>query len=173
MLMIGNSTPDLEVEALMPDGRFERLHLGALAGRWAVFFFYPKDSPSSARPRSAATRRSPRFREADAALLGASVDSVHVHRAWVEHGLGKVSFPLIGDITRRLAQAFGVLLEDEGVAARATFILDPEGRIASVTANSLDVGRSAAETLRLVQAFRAGGLTACEWHPGDGLLVPV
>ncbi|MCA1851280.1 MAG: hypothetical protein LC647_02475 [Beggiatoa sp.] len=65
------------------------------------------------------------------------------------------------------------MLEDEGVAARASFILDSEGRVASVTANALEVGRSAAETLRLVQAFQAGGLTACEWRPGDGLLVAV
>jgi peroxiredoxin 2/4 len=173
MLMIGNPTPDFEVEAFMPYDRFERLRLGALLGRWAVLFFYPNAftfvCPTEIRGYEALA---PRFREADAMLLGASVDSVHVHRAWVEHGLGKMSFPLIGDVTRRLSQSFGVLLEDEGVAARATFILDPEGRVASVTANALDVGRSAAETLRLVQAFQVGGLTACEWQPGDRLLVP-
>ncbi len=173
MLMIGNRAPDLSVEALMPDGRFEHLRLASLLGRWAVLFFYPKDftfvCPTEIRSYEALA---PKFRESDAALLGASVDSVHVHRAWVEHGLGRLSFPLIGDVTRRLAQAFGVLLEDEGVAARATFILDPEGRVASVTANALEVGRSATETLRLLQAFQAGGLTACEWQPGDGLLVP-
>jgi peroxiredoxin 2/4 len=83
-----------------------------------------------------------------------------------------VSFPLIGDVPRRLSHSFGVFLEDEGVAARATFLLDPEGRVASVTANALEVGRSVAETLRLVQAFQAGGLTACERRPGDRLLVP-
>jgi hypothetical protein len=86
-----------------------------------VLFFYPKDftfvCPTEIRGYEALA---PRFRDADATLLGASVDSVHVHRAWVEHGLGKVSFPLVGDVTRRLAQAFGVLLKDEGVAARAT-----------------------------------------------------
>ena len=142
--MIGNPTPDLEVEAFMPDGRFKRLRLGSLLGRWAVLFFYPQDftfvCPTEIRGYEAFA---PRFREADAVLLGASVDSVHVHRAWVEHGLGKVSFPLIGDVTRRLAQAFGVLLEDEGVAARATFILDSQGRVASVTANALEVGAAA------------------------------
>jgi alkyl hydroperoxide reductase subunit AhpC len=77
----------------------------------------------------------------------------------------------MGDVTRRLSHSFGVLLEDEGVAARATFLLNPEGQVESVTANALEVGRSAAETLRLVQAFQAGGLTACEWQPGDRLLV--
>ncbi|MBA2591019.1 MAG: peroxiredoxin [Gammaproteobacteria bacterium] len=59
-------------------------------------------------------------------LLGASVDSIQAHRAWIEHGLGKVSFPLIGDVTRRLAQTFGVLLQDEGVAARATLSSIPK-----------------------------------------------
>ena len=142
MLLIENPTPDLEVNALTLDGRFERLRLGALGGRWSVLFFYPKDCtfvcPTEIHGYEALA---PRFREADATLLGASVDSVQVHRAWVEHGLGKVSFPLIGDVTRRLSHSFGVLLEDEGVAAQATFLLDPEGRVASVTANALEVGQ--------------------------------
>jgi peroxiredoxin (alkyl hydroperoxide reductase subunit C) len=84
MLMIGNPIPDLEVEALMPDGCFKHLRLGALLGRWAVRFFYPKDftfvCPTEIHSYEALAP-APRFRDADATLLGASVDSVHAHRA--------------------------------------------------------------------------------------------
>jgi len=173
MLMIGSRIPDLEVEALMPDGRFEKLDTNDLCGRWTVLFFYPLDFtfvfPTEIR---AYDNFAPQFEKANALLLGASVDSVHTHRAWVRDGLGEVSFPLIGDVNRKLAQAFDVLLEEEGVAARATFIIDPEGRVASASVNALNVGRSANETLRLIQAFQAGGLTSCEWQPGEPLLRP-
>ena len=165
--MIGDSTPDLEVEALMPDGRFEPLRPGSLLGRWAVLFFYPKDftfvCPTEIRGYEAFA---PRFREADAALLGASVDSVQVHRAWVEHGLGKMSFPLIGDVTRRLSQAFGVLLEDEGVAARATFILDSQGRVASVTANAPGGGPERGRDAAPSHGFPGGWAHRLRMAPG-------
>jgi alkyl hydroperoxide reductase subunit AhpC len=171
--MIGSTVPDLEAEALMPDGRFDKLRTGDWRGRWTVLFFYPLDftfvCPTEIR---AYHNLAPQFEKADALLLGASVDSVHTHRAWVRNGLGEVGFPLIGDVNRGLAQAFGVLLQEEGVAARATFIIDPEGRVASASVNALNVGRSAHETLRLLQAFQAGGLTACEWQPGEPLLRP-
>ena len=109
------------------------------------------------------------FAKAGAVVLGASVDSVHCHKAWTEHGLGKLSFPLIGDLNRELTQACGVQAP-EGFSQRATFIANPEGVIESVTINSSNVGRSAQETLRTLQALQAGGLAPCEWQPGQALL---
>jgi peroxiredoxin 2/4 len=171
MLMILQSVPAVDVEAYMPDGEFQNLRLTHYAGRWVVLFFWPMDftfvCPTEIRGYE---KLAPKFAEAEAVLLGASVDSVYVHRAWTEHGLGKVSFPMIGDVTRRLTEGLGVLLDDEGVAARATFIIDPQGIVVSESTNALNVGRSVDETLRLLHAFQAGGLAPCEWRPGQPLL---
>jgi len=99
-------------------------------------------------------------------VLGCSTDSVYSHKAWVENGLGPVPFPLIGDTSHQLCQAFGVLKEDKGVALRATFIINPMGIIVAYQVSDLQVGRSVEEVLRTLQAFRTGELTPCEWKPG-------
>lgn len=62
------------------------------------------------------------------------------------------------------------MLAEAGVAVRATFIINPEGRVASIVANDLNVGRSARETLRLLHALQSGELTACEWQPGQAFV---
>jgi peroxiredoxin (alkyl hydroperoxide reductase subunit C) len=151
----------------MPDGSFADLNFAQYRGRWMTVFFWPMDftfvCPTEIRGFNELAGD---FQKADCALLGASIDSVYVHRAWVEHGLGKVGFPLIGDVTRRLAGGFGIL-DAQGVALRATFIVNPDGVIESSTANALNVGRNPHETLRLVQAFQTGELTACDWQPGQ------
>ena len=110
-------------------------------------------------------------RRAAMKLLGASVDSVYAHAAWIKHGLGKMEFPLIGDVDRSLASGFGIL-DEQGVALRATFIMNPKGIIESASANASNVGRSPQETLRLVSAFQTGELTGCEWQPGDAFVEP-
>jgi alkyl hydroperoxide reductase subunit AhpC len=171
MLGIKQTIPDIEFQALLPAGQFTSLRLSDFRGRWLVLFFWPLDftfvCPTEIR---AYNRLVPEFEKIGTALLGASVDSVYTHKAWCANGLGPVDFPMIGDVTRRLAKGFGVLLNEEGVAARASFIIDPHGVVMSASVNGLDVGRSAAETLRLLQAFQTGGLTACEWQPGQALL---
>lgn len=167
MLGPGDHIPQFQGEALMPDGKFADIDFVQYRGRWMTLFFWPMDftfvCPTEIRGFNQIAAD---FEKAGCALLGASVDSVYVHRAWVEHGLGKMRFPLIGDITKQLASGCGVL-DPQGVALRATFIVNPEGVIESVTANALNVGRNPHETLRLVQAFQTGELTACEWQPGQ------
>ena len=86
-------------------------------------------------------------------MVGCSTDSVYSHKAWVEHELGPVPFPLIGDTNHQLSLAFDVLKEDLGVALRGTFIIDPSGAIVSAHINDLNVGRSVEETLRTLHAW--------------------
>lgn len=165
---IDQTLADYSGEALMPNGQFHTIRLAEYRGKWVVLFFWPLDftfvCPTEIR---AFNDLATEFDAGGAVLLGASVDSVYTHRAWTEHGLGKMRFPLIGDVTRELARSFGVLLEQQGVAARGTFIIDPEGNVKSVSVNALNVGRSARETLRLLQALQSGQLTACDWQPGQ------
>jgi alkyl hydroperoxide reductase subunit AhpC len=103
-------------------------------------------------------------------VLGVSIDSAHAHRAWTGNGLGRVEFPLIGDLKRELVESLDILHPD-GVALRATFIIDPDGVIQSASANALPVGRSVRETMRQVQAFQSGQLTGCEWQPGEAYVI--
>lgn len=170
MLTVGQALPQFQGEALMPNGEFAPIDLADYKGQWLLLFFYPLDftfvCPTEIQGFN---QHYAQFRKLDTAVLGASIDSVHCHKAWTESSLGKIAFPLIGDVRRDLAQGCGIL-SPEGFANRATFIANPDGVIESVTVNSSNVGRSTEETLRTLQALQAGGLTACGWEPGQALL---
>ncbi|MES2537158.1 MAG: peroxiredoxin [Pseudomonadota bacterium] len=170
MLTVGQSLPNFSGEALLPNGEFAKINLSDYTGKWLVLFFYPLDftfvCPTEIQGFN---QMHDEFVKLNAVVLGASVDSVHCHKAWTEHGLGKITFPLIGDLKRELAQGCGIL-SSEGFAHRATFVANPEGVIESVTINSSNVGRSPEETLRTLQALQSGGLAPCGWQPGQALL---
>ena len=170
-LRVGKPAPDAKAQALMPDGSFKEVRLSSFRGKWMVLFFYPLDftfvCPTEIRSFNA---QYDEFRKLGAEVLTASTDSVFSHKAWVEHGLGKVKFPMIGDTSHEVTRAFGVLLEDKGIALRGTFIIDPQGIARSAVINDLSVGRSVEETLRTLQAFQTGELTPCEWKPGTKTL---
>ena len=172
MLTVGQQLPDYSGEALLPNGEFAPIKLTDSMGKWLVLFFYPLDftfvCPTEIRGFNGLYDQ---FAKTGAVVLGASIDSVHCHKAWTEHGLGKLHFPLIGDVTRELARGCGVLSAG-GPAERATFIANPQGVIESITINSSNVGRSPEETLRTLQALQAGGLAPCDWQPGQALLQP-
>lgn len=171
---VGQKAPDFH----MPTTKnLETLdHVVKLAdyqGKWLVLFFYPLDFtfvwPTEIRGFSA---RLGEFRQLNAEILAVSTDSVFSHRAWIQAptdkgGLGQIDYPLASDITREASAAYGVLLEDKGIAQRGLFIIDPEGEIQSMMVNNLDVGRSIDETLRLLQAIQSRGLCPIDWKPGD------
>lgn len=107
--------------------------------------------------------------------MGVSTDSVFSHRAWIktpvdDGGLGPIDYPLGSDIAREVSRAYGVLLEDKGIAQRGLFIIDPDGIIQYFVVTNLDVGRSVEETLRVLQALQTRGLCPLDWKPGDKLL---
>jgi alkyl hydroperoxide reductase subunit AhpC len=88
----------------------------------------------------------------------------------VEGDLGKINFPLLADLRRDMVQAYDCYKEDEGIAYRATYIIDPKGIIRHVTISDNDVGRSVEETLRVVKALQTGKLCPAEWHSGQKTL---
>lgn len=170
MLTVGQPLPAFKGQALLPNGEFGDISLTDHRGKWVVLFFYPLDftfvCPTEIRGYN---KLNAEFKKLNTVVLGASVDSVHSHKAWVNNGLGKLDFPLIGDLKHELSQACGIL-SPEGFANRATFIANPEGVIEAVTITSSNVGRSVDETLRTLQALQTGGLAPCEWQPGQELL---
>jgi len=171
MAWVGETVPDVKIQALMPDGSFKDMKLSDYRGKWLVLFFYPLDftfvCPTEIRNFN---EKYEEFKKIGAEVLTASTDSVYSHKAWQEHGLGKLKFPMIGDTNHELSCTFGVLVEDKGISLRGTFILDPKGVLQSSTVNNLSVGRNVDETLRTLQAFSTGELTPCGWTPGQKTL---
>jgi peroxiredoxin 2/4 len=170
-IRVGQSVPQVAGEALFPDGEMKPCSLTDYQGKWLVLFFYPLDftfvCPTEIQGFS---QQLGQFHEANTEVLSVSTDSAFTHKAWVEHGLGPVKFPMLADTNHEISRSFGVLIPEKGIALRGTFIIDPEGILRSMTVNDLPVGRSIEETLRTLQALQTGGLTACGWNPGDKTL---
>jgi alkyl hydroperoxide reductase subunit AhpC len=105
------------------------------------------------------------FEDVHCTVLGISVDSVDSHLKWAEE-LGGIDYPLLSDIDGKVARAYGVFDEDEKVALRATFVMRKDRAILHAVACPYNVGRSVADTLRVVQAITTGQMCPAEWQPG-------
>ena len=171
VLQVGQQAPNFSAQALLPDGSFKDVKLSDYKGKWVVLFFYPLDFTFVCPTEIQGFNKSyDQFKKLGVEVLAASTDSVYSHKAWVEHGLGKVQFPILGDTSHQVARSFNVLLQDKGIALRGTFIIDPTGVLKSAVVNDLPVGRSVDETVRTIQALQTGKLTGCEWKPGEKTL---
>lgn len=141
---------------------------------WLVLFFYPKDFTFVCPTELVAFgEQRDEFKALSTRLAGVSTDTAECHRGWAESDkrLGALGYPLIGDHKKEIARGFDVLDEDEGVALRGTFIIDPTGKVRWMQVNDLDTGRELGEVLRVLAALQTGGLTACAWRPGQPNLV--
>ena len=167
---VGKPVSEFKAQAFV-DGKFKEVKLSDYRSKWVVLFFYPLDftfvCPTEIQGFN---KHYEAFKKLGAEVLAASTDSVYSHKAWTEHGLGQVRFPMIGDTSQEVSRNFGVLIEEKGIALRGTFIIDPNGILKSATINDLPVGRSVDETLRTLQAFQTGKLTGCDWKPGQAPL---
>jgi peroxiredoxin 2/4 len=167
---VGHRAPDFKVPAVV-NGVVKDVSLSDSRGKWTVLFFYPLDftfvCPTEITEFS---KRVGEFKELNAVVLGASVDSVHSHMAWIKNGLGEIAYPLLSDMTRELSRQFGVLVEDEGFALRGTFIIDTEGKLRWSQINDTGVGRNVTEVLRVLSALQTGELCPADWKPGQKTL---
>ena len=176
MLTIGDRIPAFDVPAVVStdmDKAFARATEKSDAGKWKVIFFWPKDFTFVCPTEIAAFGKLNRdFNDRDAVIYGVSTDSEFVHLAWRRShpDLKDIPFAMLADIKREIAGAFGVLDRKEGVALRATFIVDPEGVIRFVSVNDLNVGRNVDEVLRTLDALQTDELCPCNWQKGDDVL---
>jgi peroxiredoxin (alkyl hydroperoxide reductase subunit C) len=140
-------------------------------GRWLVLVFYPADFTFVCPTEMLAFSQSvDQFEAEGASLVGVSTDGVHCHEAWQEFILGRLEFPLASDSTLTVSRDYGVLIEAEGVAHRALFIVDPDGMVRYQVVHDGDVGRSVDEALRVLRALRAGARVPADWKPGEATL---
>jgi alkyl hydroperoxide reductase subunit AhpC len=176
MLTVGDRIPGFDLQAVVstdPEQAFTRITEQSDAGKWKVIFFWPKDFTFVCPTEIAAFGKLNReFNDRDAVIYGASTDSEFVHLAWrrSHSDLKELPFPMLADIKRELSLAFGILDRKEGVALRATFIVDPEGVIRFVSVNDLSVGRNPQEVLRVLDALQSDELCPCNWQKGDAFL---
>ncbi len=169
--IVGRPAPGFEMEAVLPDKEFGKVSSEDLKGKWVVLFFYPLDftfvCPTEIRGFNDYYEE---FEELNAQVIGVSTDSVHSHKAWINSDLGALKFPLAQDLTHSVSRDYGVLIEEEGIALRGLFIIDPEGMLKYSVVHDNNVGRSVNETIRVLEALQNGGLCPVNWKVGQPTL---
>ncbi|MCB0939481.1 MAG: peroxiredoxin [Mycobacterium sp.] len=158
-----------KVDAKQPDDYFTQVTSDDNPGKWRVIFFWPKDFTFIC-PTEIATfgKFNDEFEDRDTKVIGVSIDNEFVHFQWrAQHDdLKKLPFPMVSDLKRELSEAAGVLNAD-GVADRATFIVDPNNEVQFVSVTAGSVGRNVEEVLRVLDALQSDELCACNWKKGD------
>ena len=176
MLGVGSRFPGFSMTGVVSNDMadaFRKVSSEDYDGKWKVVFFWPKDFTFVCPTEIAAFGKLEReFSDRDAQILGVSTDSEFVHLAWrrEKQELDDLPFPMLADIKRELSSALGILDEEEGVAQRAVYIVDPDGIIRFVYVTDLDVGRNPDEVLRVLDALQTGELCPCNWQPGSDTL---
>ena len=178
MLGIGEKFPSFAITATVstekdPKKAFKTVTDLDYAGKWKLYFFWPKDFTFVCPTEIAGfARLNKEFQERDTQILGASIDSEWVHHAWRNShaDLKNLPFPMLADIKRDLAEQLGILDPKEGVAQRAAFLVDPDGVIRFVYVTDLSVGRSPEEVLRVLDALQTDELCPCNWQKGEETL---
>ena len=176
MLTIGQTFPEFHVKGVVSssiENAFIDVDHTTQADQWRIFFFWPKDFTFVCPTEIAEFGRlHSEFTDRDAVIFGVSTDSEFVHLAWRQHheSLNTLPFPMLADIKRELSQNLGILDSKEGVAQRATFIVDPHNTIRFVMVTDLNVGRNTKEVLRVLDALQTDELCPCNWQKGEKTL---
>jgi len=176
MLTIGDKFPSFKQKAavsLEKGKEFRDVSDADYKGKWKVVFFWPKDFTFVCPTEIAAFGKRDRdFQDRDAQVLGVSTDNEYVHLAWrnAHPDLKNIPFPMLSDIKRELSGALGIIHPTDGVAMRATFIVDPDGIIRYVNVTDMDVGRNVDEVVRVLDALQTDELCPCNWQKGQPTL---
>jgi len=176
MLTVGDKFPSFDLNAVVdidPATAFERITDQSNKGKWKIVFFWPKDFTFVCPTEIAAFGKlNGDFNDRDAVVYGASIDSEFVHLAWRQNhaDLKDLPFAMLADIKRELSNALGILDKNEGVAMRATYVVDPDGIIRFASVTDLNVGRNTQEVLRVLDALQTDELCPCNWQKGQDVL---
>jgi peroxiredoxin (alkyl hydroperoxide reductase subunit C) len=171
-LKVGQPAPEFKTQAFVPGEKdFKTVSLRDFQGKWVCLFFYPLDftfvCPTELRSFA---QHGAEFKEAGCHLVAASTDSAFSHKAWFERDLQEVKYPVLADLTHQVSTDYGVLIEEQGIALRGTFLIDPNGVLQWMSVNALGTGRNVEEVLRTLQALKTGELCPAEWKPGKPVI---
>jgi len=182
MLGVGEKLPDFKVVGVKPkfmkheengESAFEPITQGSFPGKWKVIFFYPKDFTFICPTEIVEfAKLNPQFEERDTVVMGGSTDNEHSKLGWRREHPDLANLPIwnFADNSGKFARALGVLDEEEGVALRATFVVDPHNVVQHVYVTNLNVGRAPADTLRVLDALQTDELCACNRPVGGETL---
>ena len=162
------------------NGKFVEVSDASMKGKWSVIVFYPADftfvCPTELEDLA---NHYAEFQKLGVEVYGVSTDTHFAHKAWhdTSEAIKKVQYPLVGDPTAKLARAFQVLIEEEGLALRGTFVINPEGVIKVLEIHDNGIGRDASELLRKVKAAQyvhghPGEVCPAKWKEGEKTLKP-
>ncbi len=179
MSLIMKKVGDFKAQAYV-NGDFKVVTNEDLIGKWSVFVFYPADftfvCPTELGDLADNYEE---FKKAGCEVYSVSCDTHFTHKAWHDTSdtIKKIQFPMIGDPNAKIAKDFEVYIEEEGLALRGSFVINPEGQIVSYEVNHNSIGRDAKELLRKVQAAKfvaEHGDQVCpaKWKPGEETLKP-
>lgn len=177
--IIDYSVPEFKLNACHND-RFVTVSNKDIEGQWSAFFFYPADF-SFVCPTELVDKaeKYDDFKRMGVEIYSVSTDTQFVHKAWhdTSESIRKIKYPMLADPAGTLARAFGVMIEEEGIACRGTFVVDPAGKIRLVEIQDNSIGRNAAELLRKVEAAQfvashSGEVCPARWKQGDKTLRP-
>lgn len=180
--LVGKKAPAFKAKVVLGGEILEKeATLDQYKGKWLVLFFYPLDFSCLCPTEIVALSDSlPEFRKRDAEVLAISCDSEFCHLAWTrtprrQLGIGDVNIPLASDYTKTISRDYGVLFEENGIALRGVFLVDPEGTVVSETVHFFPVGRSVDEILRTLDAFQEvgkGRVCPVNWSRGQPAIDP-
>jgi len=169
MIGVGQEFPAFELRGVDANNKFTTVsvddHYEPLKHDYTVIYFYPKDftfiCPTEIQGMDMLVE--------EANVIGISGDNEFCKLAWKQQNelIGGINHSLAADCGLELSHKLGIVNEEEGVCFRATYIIDIYNVVQHVSVNALDTGRNAHEVLRTLQAIKTGGLTGCEWQPGD------
>lgn len=177
--LINTKVPDFKVQAYVKND-FITVTQKDLMGKWSVLFFYPADftfvCPTELGDMA---DKYEAFQKMGVEIYSVSTDTHFTHKAWhdTSETIKKINYPMIADPTGQLSRAFGVYIENEGLAYRGTFLINPEGQIKLAEVNDNGIGRNADELLRKVQAAQyiaknPSEVCPAKWQPGAKTLKP-
>lgn len=179
MAKINDIIPEFNAQAYH-NGEFKSVSTEDVKGKWSVFFFYPADftfvCPTELGDLA---DHYAQLQELGVEVYSVSTDTHFTHKAWhdASETIKKINFPMIGDPTGAITRGFDVMIEEEGLALRGTFVANPEGEIKVAEVHDLGIGRSASDLVRKVQAAQYvanndGQVCPAKWQPGEETLKP-
>lgn len=179
MSLINTPVQPFKVQAFH-NGKFIEITNESLKANWSILIFMPAaftfNCPTEVED---AADKYAEFQKAGAEVYIVTTDSHFAHKVWHETSpaVGKAKFPLIGDPTHQLTRAFGVYIEEDGMAFRGTFVIDPQGHIKTAEVHSNEIARDVKETLRKLKAAQytaanPGQVCPAKWNEGAKTLTP-
>jgi alkyl hydroperoxide reductase subunit AhpC len=180
--LVQKQAPDFKATAVVK-GQFKEVSLSSYRGeKYVLLYFYPLDFTFVCPTEIIAFNdKIKEFEKRNAVVLGVSVDSQYTHLAWIntprkQGGLGGLDYPLVSDLTKKIAADYGVLTADGAVALRGLFLIDRDGIVRHALVNDLPIGRSVDEALRILDALQHfevhGEVCPANWHAGEKTMKP-